>query len=78
MEGPRGRSAVRAEGCVSNHFCVSLSRGDNKLLFIFSYPPIEYVDQASGKDLNRPEWKRLTADWRAGRMESAGRGAPAG
>ncbi len=31
---------------------------------------IEYVDLASGKDLNRPEWKRLTDDWRAGRIDT--------
>lgn len=31
---------------------------------------IEYVDQASGKDLNRPAWKRLTEDWRAGRVDT--------
>ncbi len=31
---------------------------------------IEYVDQASGKDLNRPAWKRLTIDWRAGRIDT--------
>lgn len=31
---------------------------------------IEYVDLASGKDLNRPEWKRLTADWRAGQIHT--------
>ncbi len=30
----------------------------------------EYVDQASGKDLNRPAWKRLTTDWRAGRIDT--------
>lgn len=30
---------------------------------------IEYVDQASGKDLNRPAWLRLTADWRSGKID---------
>ncbi len=30
----------------------------------------DYVDLASGKDLNRPAWKRLTADWRAGRIDT--------
>ncbi len=30
----------------------------------------EYVDLASGKDLNRPAWKRLTADWRDGRIDT--------
>lgn len=35
-----------------------------------SRPIGEYIDLASGKDLNRPEWKRLTADWRAGRIHT--------
>ncbi len=30
----------------------------------------EYVNQASGKNLNRPEWKRLTDNWRAGRIDT--------
>jgi len=28
----------------------------------------EYVDHASGRDLNRPAWKRLEADWRRGEV----------
>ncbi len=35
-----------------------------------SRPIGEYIDLASGKDLNRPAWKRLTADWRAGRVRT--------
>lgn len=35
-----------------------------------SRPTGEYIDLASGKDLNRPAWKRLTADWRAGRIHT--------
>ncbi|NQW21406.1 MAG: recombinase family protein [Chloroflexi bacterium] len=31
---------------------------------------IEYVDQASGKDLNRPGWKQLTDDWRSGKIDT--------
>lgn len=30
----------------------------------------EYVDLASGKDLNRPAWKQLTEDWRHGRIDT--------
>lgn len=29
----------------------------------------EYVDQASGKNLNRPAWLRLTDDWRSGKID---------
>lgn len=29
----------------------------------------EYVDQASGKDLNRPAWLQLTDDWRSGKID---------
>jgi len=29
----------------------------------------EYVDQASGKDLNRPAWQELTKDWRSGKID---------
>ncbi len=30
---------------------------------------MEYVDQASGKDLNRPAWLQLTHDWRSGKID---------
>jgi len=30
----------------------------------------EYVDLASGKDLNRPAWKDLTKDWRRGKIDA--------
>lgn len=29
----------------------------------------QYVDQASGKDLNRPSWQELTQDWRHGKID---------
>ncbi len=29
----------------------------------------EYVDKASGKDLNRPAWQQLTQDWRSGKVD---------
>jgi len=33
------------------------------------YDDREYVDHASGRDLNRPVWKRLEADWRRGQVK---------
>jgi DNA invertase Pin-like site-specific DNA recombinase len=30
----------------------------------------EFVDLASGKDLNRPAWKDLTTEWRKGRIDT--------
>lgn len=33
------------------------------------FETIEYVDQASGKDLNRPAWQQLTKDWRSGKID---------
>jgi DNA invertase Pin-like site-specific DNA recombinase len=32
------------------------------------YDTIEYVDYASGKDLNRPQWRSLVGDWRRGKF----------
>ncbi|MDG0868081.1 recombinase family protein [Candidatus Lucifugimonas marina] len=31
--------------------------------------PTEYVDHASGKDLNRPAWQALARDWRNGKVD---------
>jgi DNA invertase Pin-like site-specific DNA recombinase len=34
------------------------------------YAVVEYVDHASGKDLNRPEWKAMQREWRSGRLDA--------